>query len=345
MKPIHLALVGTLLTASPALADTIWVESGGSIQDALNRAGSGDEVRVKPGIYNGGVVIPRNGVSLVSDTPGGAHIIEGGDNTPAIGSYGKSGVSVIGFQLSSLRGDGVKIGGSPGNNASGITFKNNTVRTAAKDGLKFFQIDHMDMTGNAILNAGTSRNANGDGGIDWVDVNNSTARDNHVQKTFGHACFMMKTGSRNNVIENNVLDGCERDGMTVGGFSGGRAADANDTGYEASDNTIRNNTISAGNGKCPFYFRRQTGNRIEGNKLVGGADGCPTDGGGGDGANLDTADGTDTSGTPTPVITPAPKPDLTPKGSSAANWTPSTIAPAINEMRRTVESRTTPPNC
>ena len=141
MKPYHLltaVLAGTLLTASPALADTLWVEPGGNIQDALNRAGFGDEVRVRPGIYNGGVTIPRDGVRLVSDQPGGAHIIAGGDDEPAIGSYGKSSVAVIGFQLSSIRGDGVKIGGSPGNNASDITFQNNTVRTAAKDGGQVF---------------------------------------------------------------------------------------------------------------------------------------------------------------------------------------------------------------
>jgi hypothetical protein len=55
------------------------------------------------------------------------------------------------------------------------------------------------------------------------------------------------------------------------------------------------------------------------------------------------------SGTPTswspPPVPPAPKPGLSPKGSSQAGWQPSTAIPSIDAMRRAVQSNTKPPRC
>lgn len=46
-----------------------------------------------------------------------------------------------------------------------------------------------------------------------------------------------------------------------------------------------------------------------------------------------------------PTMQPTPAPDLTPKGSSASGWQPSTAIPSIDAMRRTVQSNTKPPRC
>jgi hypothetical protein len=54
--------------------------------------------------------------------------------------------------------------------------------------------------------------------------------------------------------------------------------------------------------------------------------------------------GTPSSWSPPPVP-PAPKPDLSPKGSSQAGWQPSTAIPSIDAMRRAVQSNTKPPRC
>jgi hypothetical protein len=55
------------------------------------------------------------------------------------------------------------------------------------------------------------------------------------------------------------------------------------------------------------------------------------------------------SGTPSswspPPVPPAPKPDLSPKGSSQAGWQPSTTVPSLGAMRRSVMSNTKPPRC
>jgi hypothetical protein len=62
------------------------------------------------------------------------------------------------------------------------------------------------------------------------------------------------------------------------------------------------------------------------------------------------ADGSmDQSGTPSswspPPVPLAPKPDLSPKGSSSSDWQPSTTIPSIDAVRRAVKSSTKPPRC
>jgi hypothetical protein len=54
--------------------------------------------------------------------------------------------------------------------------------------------------------------------------------------------------------------------------------------------------------------------------------------------------GPDIADTP-PALPPSPTPDLTPRGSSAPDWTPNTVLPAIEAMRRVITSTTRPPNC
>jgi hypothetical protein len=219
---IRTALVAALLStaAGPVLAAVIDVGPGEDVQDAINRAGAGDTVRVAPGEYRP-FNITRDGIRVESAVRGGAHVIAEGDNQPAIGSYGQNNVAIVGFRLTSRRGDGMKIGGSPGNMARNLTVEGNVVESAALDGLKVFQAERLDMSNNIIRMAGASGRAgsggndNGDGGIDWVQVNNSRLVNNTIQRTNGWACFMMKTGSNGNTISGNRLDGCEVNGIDM----------------------------------------------------------------------------------------------------------------------------------
>lgn len=278
------ALVGVLAPLS-AFAATITVAPGQSIQAALDYARPGDTVLVKPGTYHGGVHMAKDNIRLVSEVRAGAHIIAVG--MPAVQAYGQHNIAVIGFRMTAdNQWDGVKIGGRPGFNSSNVIFENNILERSGLDGFKFFHLDRLTMTGNVVKTAGLSRNGNGDGGIDWVHVNYSTIRNNVVQHTYGHACFMMKGGSHHGIVENNIFAGCERDGMTVGGFTGGEGAiEVNASGFENHDNTIRNNTIEGGLNKCAFYFRLEGRNIITGNKLINGPK-CSTRGGGGSGASI-----------------------------------------------------------
>lgn len=271
-------MAGTFL-AGNAWAATIEVRNGGSIQAAINKAGPGDTILVQPGTYSP-FEINRDNITIRSAVPGGAHVVATGSRQPAIASYGQNNIAVLDFRLTSKNGDGVKIGGSASRDVQNIQFKGNTVETAALDGLKFFQAKNLQLVGNTIKVAGTARNGNGDGGVDFVGVDNSTVRNNEITRTFGHACFMMKGGSNGNTVTGNNFSGCERDGITVGGFTDRNLMDASDKGLEAHGNKITGNRIQAGSGKCPVYSHKAAGNTLAGNQLLGGRAGCSSAGGG-----------------------------------------------------------------
>ena len=251
MKPklTALLLAGTIFSF-PVEAATITVKPGGSIQDAVNRASSGDVVVVQPGTYQP-FEINRNNITVKSSTPGGAHVVTAGNNQPAISAYGQSGVGVLGFRVTSRDGDGIKVGGSPGNMVSNIRVEGNTVESAALDGVKMFQTRDALVIANQIKAsgvagaAGRGGNRNGDGGIDWVQVTNSEMSNNEINSN-GWACAMVKGGSGNNLIAGNELNHCAVNGIDMSAPTTGDAGAANKTGLISFDSTVTGNSISSG---------------------------------------------------------------------------------------------------
>jgi hypothetical protein len=57
-----------------------------------------------------------------------------------------------------------------------------------------------------------------------------------------------------------------------------------------------------------------------------------------------TQGGAPTTWTP-PIMQPPPTPDLTPHGSSAANWSSNATVPTVEQLRQSVMSRSRPPDC
>lgn len=286
------AVLAVTLMSGTALGETITVRSGQSIQQAVNLANSGDTIVVEEGTY-APVNITKNGVTLRSETPGGAHIIATGNDQAAVSSYGQDGVSIIGFRLTSRNGDGVKIGGSPGNPAKNLRVEGNIIENAALDGMKVFQAQGLSMNNNTIVAAGTSGkagssgNRNGDGGIDWVQVERSEMVGNTVS-TNGWACVMVKNGSNNNRIANNKLNRCEVNGLDMAAGSSGDAADANTSGKVAFNNVIEGNTISGGSGCGAKFADNSTNNKLAGNNRISGAV-CDPNGSNTKGANVQLA--------------------------------------------------------
>lgn len=264
-------LAGTVL-AVPASAGTISVSNGGSIQAAINQAGAGDVVLVQPGTY-APFQVTKDNIKVVSAQPGGAHVVASSGR--AISAYGQSNIEVSNFRISAPNSDGVAIGGSPGNLVRNIKFMGNTVETAGKDGFKFFQVDGLDMQDNTIKmagalgRAGQGGNGNGDGGIDWVTVNNSRMVGNTVERTNGWACAMVKTGSHGNLIQDNEFRGCEVNGIDMAAGSSGRAGAANTTGKTAFNNRIEGNEISSGSGCAVKFHQTSTNNQVTGNTIRG----------------------------------------------------------------------------
>lgn len=266
-------LAGTFL-ASGAGAGTITVSNGQSIQAAIDRAGAGDTVLVSPGTYSP-FKITKDGITVQSSVPGGAHIVATGSGQPAVASYGQGNIAVLDFRITSKKGDGMKIGGSPGRMAKNITIEGNTIESAWLDGIKMFQADRVSVEGNDIKmsgaagSAGKGANGNGDGGIDWVQVVNSEMIDNSVVSR-GWACAMVKGGSGNNVISDNDFVQCEVNGLDMAAKTTGKAGAANKSGMIAFDSTVEGNSIDGGRG-CAIKLGNATKNIKLASNDVGGS--------------------------------------------------------------------------
>ena len=282
-------LAGTFL-ASSAGAATIEVYEEQSIQDAINKAGSGDTVLVQPGTYSP-FDINKDNITVKSAVPGGAHVVATGNNQPAIAAYGQSNIAILDFKLTSYKGDGMKVGGSPGHMAKNILVEGNVVETAWLDGLKAFQASNVSMIGNTIKVsgsggiAGKAGNPNGDGGVDFVQVVNSEISDNVISSQ-GWACMMVKGGSGNNKITDNDMVKCSVNGLDMAAPTGGKSAAANKTGMIAFDSTVSGNT--GGGTGCAVKLHEKTHNiKLEGNDFTGST--C--DSGSGNGATAQGANG------------------------------------------------------
>lgn len=275
---------GTALS-TPAFAGTIEVSAGGSIQEALDRARPGDTVAVRRGTYHESVVFRGSGVKLVSvDGVGAAHITSSG--TPLFVQGGRD-KEVRGFRLSAGKlGNGLQLGGSVSAFASGYTIVNNIVDTAGEDGIKAHQLDGSFIGNNEIVNAGTSHNANKDGGLDLVAVRGTDLVGNKVHRTGGNSCLMLKGGSTDNDIKGNDFGGC-KNAVHVGGLTDDQFMAPGSNGREAYDNSITGNRLTSSS--CAIFLfdgeQRRQDNEISGNVVSQGG-GCSTVGGGG---SVDTA--------------------------------------------------------
>jgi len=261
----------------------IWVSPDGPVNDinaALQMATPGTDVMVKAGTYYGAVRIPRSGedgapIRLISaDGRGKARIVS--DKTGLYG-FGVKNVGVFGFHIvAGSEGNGIQFGLSGKDTSDmsryvrNLVIADNLVEGAGQDGIKLSQADSVFLYGNIVRNSGMDRNSNGDGGIDMVAVNQSQIVGNIVDGTSGHTCLMMKGGSERNFITGNIMKGCERDGISVGGLTTGHWMRPG-TDSEAKYNTVVGNDIEAGRNGLLIYGA--TGNKVA-NNLCGGRQSC-----------------------------------------------------------------------
>lgn len=267
-------LAGTMV--STAAAGTIEVRPGQSIEAAINRAQSGDTVAVRAGTYHETIYAKPNGVKIVSaDGKGAAHIISGG--TPLF-IQGGSGNQIIGFRLTAgAGGNGIQVGGTPGDYASGYVIADNVIERAGEDGVKVHQASNFTIEGNVIHRSGMKPgNSNSDGGFDFVAVQNSSLRGNEVLHSAGDTCAMIKGGSSGNTITDNRFTGC-KDSIHVGGMTIDKyAADRR----EAFNNTITGNQLCGRNAVYMFDGERERrDNSISGNSCSGASVGPSMAGG------------------------------------------------------------------
>lgn len=284
-------LASTVAGASTSAADSFVVNPGESISAALERAGPGDTVVVKPGTYResvrfGGSGRPGAPIRLIGE--GSPHIIGSGNGISALGGDYKT---ISGFRITGGE-NGIQAGGNSSDYAKGIEISNNVIVDARKDGIKLHQMQG-SVTDNTIQRAGSGNGSNGDGGIDMVAVMDSDIEDNRIISTMGHAGIMIKGGSGRNSIEGNDISGVtEGNAITVGGMTDakfmspeGRARNA-----EAFDNTITGNRLNSA--KCAFWMKDAKNNTITGNAITGGTcDGLNGQGSGGSGNKIASNEG------------------------------------------------------
>jgi Right handed beta helix region len=266
-----------------AQAKQIWVSPDGPVSDinaALQMATPGTDVMVKAGTYQGAVKFARSGddgapIRLISaDGRGKARIVS--DKTGLYG-FGTKNAGVFGFHIvAGSGGNGIQFGLSGSDTSAksryvrNLVIADNLVEDAGEDGIKLSQADGVFLYGNIVRNSGADRNGNGDGGIDMVAVNHSQIVANVVDGTPGHTCLMMKGGSEGNFVAGNIMKGCERDGLSVGGLTTGKWMRPG-TDSEAKFNTVVGNDIEAGrNGLLIFGA---TGNMVANNRC-GGRQSC-----------------------------------------------------------------------
>ncbi len=116
-------IVLTLGPLSAAAADIV-VNPGSRIQDAVNRAVSGDTVRVMPGLYEETVYIDKDNVDLIGVIVDGARpVLDGGKKDLHDGIIASGhGVTIEGFEVRNYRSNGITTQG-----ANNFRIRNNIV--------------------------------------------------------------------------------------------------------------------------------------------------------------------------------------------------------------------------
>ena len=159
------------LTASGAQAAIIEVHEGERIQDAVNQAAPGDEIRVYPGLYGETVYVDKDNITLRG-------VIEG-DNWPHLDGkkqlndailYSGNGFSVEWFKITHYKGNAIM--GQAGNNFS---IRNNWVLDSGVYGI-FPEFGENGLIENNIL-SGIEDAAIYVGMSDYIDVRNNQVFD------------------------------------------------------------------------------------------------------------------------------------------------------------------------
>lgn len=254
-------LLSTMVTSCTGAA-TIEVQPGQSIEAAIKRARPGDTVAVRAGTYYESVYSHASGVRIISvDGKGAAHIVS--PEKTALFIQGGSDNEIRGFRLTAgPRGNGLQVGGSIHNFASGYVVADNIIHDAGLDGIKVHQANGFTFLNNVIENAGTGNAGNFDGGMDLVAVTDSKIEGNTIIKTGGNSCLMLKGGTSRNIIIRNSFSGC-KDAIHLGGFT---FAEPKPGVKEAYDNTITLNYLCA----TSMVFRLFPGEKARGDNSISG---------------------------------------------------------------------------
>ncbi|QQP89906.1 hypothetical protein IGS68_01095 [Skermanella sp. TT6] len=268
-------LAGTVLT-TPALAETITLSPGDSVQAAIDRARPGDTIALRAGTYNQSLDFSnKHGaagapIRLVSaDGKGAARVVAQG-NRAAIQGNRLSHITVDGLNIvsTSRSGDtgGIKFWGSY-QKLHDVTITNNLVTGVGQDGIKIFNMAPGD---GRVVVAGNTIDGNWrQEGIDNVSVVDVTYQGNTIKGRAGFAGITWKAGSDGVRFINNTVDIAADTAVSVGGYGDSRLGRLGSFPDEFQDNEAENSVVTGNDIRGDVRVISAENNRIEGNSISG----------------------------------------------------------------------------
>jgi len=217
-----LVLAFAIVASHAAAADVVRVQSGSSIQAAIDAAKPGSVIEVEPGTYHEALTVDRPGISLRGLVRGDARpVLDGrgllGDGVIASGSP----FSMSGFAVRHYKGNGVTTQGVDGVLLSDLEIDDTGLYGVYPVQSRNIEVTHCTVTGirDAGIYVGESNRAlvahnevhRSVAGIEIENTNDALVRDNLVyDNTGGILVFVLpgkvqKEGKRTRVVRNFVL--------------------------------------------------------------------------------------------------------------------------------------------
>jgi len=270
IKLLLLTFLILTLSSCVGAAKDITVQSGGSIQAAVNSASSGDTIIVSPGTYYENIEITRANLELrsASGNPDDTIIASNTTGKDVISLGARSNSKITGFTISGATGatiSGISLSLCNGctieknkflNNSIGISVKSsgnnalrdNTVTSGTGTGIYISQSYSTTTSENRISGCVTgikiastqdggntvSKNTvsqNSGNGIELENTNNNNNLENNTVNSNGVRGIYLARSSKNN-LKNNIVSSNGGNGIEMG---------------YSSENTVLGNTVSGNN--------------------------------------------------------------------------------------------------
>ena len=274
--------VAGLLAASAfaptAPADVTVVDDDAALRAALRAAGPGDTVRLRPGVYRGGIGWSPRGepgrrVTLTGDEPDDPPVIRGGAEGLKLTRPRHAVLSDLILEGATGNGFNADDGGRKAEPAGPLTLRRLTVRDSGGaggnlDGFKLSGVDGLRMEECAALRWGA-----GGQGIDLVGCHDAEVRRCRVDggaepDDAGPAVGLQaKGGCRNVLFADCRVEGVTERCVNLGGRTGAAYFRPADAPHEAADVTVRGCELVGG--AAAVAFVGSDGGRVEDCVLYG----------------------------------------------------------------------------
>lgn len=231
---------------------TVIVGTRSELLAAVNSAGPGTQILLRPGTYAGGIFIndlhgtPAAPITIGALDPANKPVIDGTNNSESLHFSDVSHLVIrdLVVQNSSINGINIDDGGSYATPSHHVTLSGLHVRdigtTGNHDGIKLSGLDHFLIRDTLI-----ERWGNGGSGIDMVGCHEGLIERTTLRHGdgMGSTGIQAKGGSRDVVVRDNRFENAGLRAMQIGGSTGLQFFRPAPQGYEAKDITVEGNVF------------------------------------------------------------------------------------------------------